>query len=198
MAEPLKNIYNKSFIKKFANVFELVVYDLDSDAFVNKVIDDNWENLELKERMRKITHCIHSSLGEDIEENIKTILRLTELLQENGFKPDMLEFIFLPDYIEVYGLNYYSASMDAIETLTQFITCEFAVRPYILKSPDETLKHMLKWSKHKHPGVRRLASEGSRPRLPWALGVPILKQEPDRVIPILENLKNDDSGKIIS
>ena len=86
--------------------------------------------------------------------------------------------------------------MEAIEALTQFITCEFAVRPYILKFPDETLKHMLKWSKHKHPGVRRLASEGSRPRLPWALGVPILKQEPDRVLPILENLKNDYSETV--
>ncbi|HYC86285.1 MAG TPA: DNA alkylation repair protein, partial [Chryseosolibacter sp.] len=52
---------------------------------------------------------------------------------------------------------------------------------------------MLKWSTHPHAHVRRLASEGCRPRLPWAMGVPALKQNPLPILRILENLKRDDS-----
>ncbi|MCL2411404.1 MAG: hypothetical protein FWC97_07150, partial [Treponema sp.] len=47
--------------------------------------------------------------------------------------------------------------------------------------------------KHQHWGVRRLSSEGCRPRLPWAMALPNLKEDPAPIIPILENLKNDIS-----
>ncbi len=53
------------------------------------------------------------------------------------------------------------------------------------------MKQMLVWSKHEHWGVRRLSSEGCRPRLPWAMALPNLKEDPAPIIPILENLKND-------
>lgn len=53
------------------------------------------------------------------------------------------------------------------------------------------MKQMLVWSKHEHWGVRRLSSEGCRPRLPWAMALPNLKKDPTPIIPILENLKND-------
>jgi len=53
------------------------------------------------------------------------------------------------------------------------------------------MKQMLAWSQHEHWGVRRLASEGCRPRLPWAMALPDLKKDPGPIIPILENLKND-------
>jgi 3-methyladenine DNA glycosylase AlkC len=67
------------------------------------------------------------------------------------------------------------------------------VRPFIVKYPDEMMKQMLVWSKHTHWGVRRLASEGCRPRLPWAMALPNLKENPAPIFPILENLKNDPS-----
>jgi len=101
--------------------------------------------------------------------------------------------MFLPDYIELYGLNHYRASVNAIELVTQFVSCEYAVRPFILKYKDKMMKQMLKWSKHKSHHVRRLASEGSRPRLPWAIGIPELKKKPGLILPLLENLKNDSS-----
>ena len=81
----------------------------------------------------------------------------------------------------------------AIERITQFTSCEFAVRPFIIKYPKEMMKQMLVWSKHEHWGVRRLSSEGCRPRLPWAMALPNLKENPAPIIPILENLKNDIS-----
>jgi 3-methyladenine DNA glycosylase AlkC len=68
---------------------------------------------------------------------------------------------------------------------------QLSVHPFIIKYPDKMMQQMLVWSKHEHWGVRRLASEGCRPRLPWAMALPNLKENPAPIIPILENLKND-------
>jgi len=99
----------------------------------------------------------------------------------------------LDNFVEQYGLDDYKTSIKAIERITQFTSCEFAVRPFIIKYPKEMMKQMLVWSKHEHWGVRRLSSEGCRPRLPWAMSLPSLKENPTPIIPILENLKNDTS-----
>ena len=55
------------------------------------------------------------------------------------------------------------------------------------------MKQMLKWSKDKNHHLRRLSSEGCRPRLPWAMALPAFKKDPSPILPILENLKNDES-----
>jgi 3-methyladenine DNA glycosylase AlkC len=101
--------------------------------------------------------------------------------------------MFFPDYIETYGINHFDISVKTIEQLTQFTSCEFAVRPFILQYGDKMIKQMLQWSQHKSHHVRRLASEGSRPRLPWAIALPELKKNPLPLLPILENLKQDNS-----
>ena len=89
--------------------------------------------------------------------------------------------------------NDFEAAVDALEAITQFVSCEFAVRPFLLKFNGKMISRMKKWSKHENFKVRRLASEGSRPRLPWAMAIPYLKEDPSPILPILENLKNDPS-----
>lgn len=127
---------------------------------------------------------------------MKTIINLIPILENNGFKPDNLEFIFFPDFIEVYGIDDYETSVIAFETITEFVSCEFAVRPFIINNQETMLKQMFDWSNHKLPMVRRLASEGCRPRLPWAMAIPSLKENPEPIISILENLKNDVSESV--
>ncbi|MEJ2748452.1 MAG: DNA alkylation repair protein, partial [Anaerolineae bacterium] len=68
--------------------------------------------------------------------------------------------------------------------------------PFIQRYPHQTMKQMLAWSTHEHPGVRRLASEGCRPRLPWGMGLPALKADPSPILPILERLKTDESESV--
>lgn len=97
----------------------------------------------------------------------------------------------LPEYIQEYGLEHYKVSVQALGHITQFMSCEFAVRPFIIKYPGKMMQQMLRWSKHKDPRVRRLASEGCRPRLPWAITLPQFKDDPSPILPILENLKTD-------
>lgn len=146
--------------------------------------------------MRHITHTLKKHFSDDFNKNAETILNLIPVLENNRFKPENLEFIFFPDFIEVYGTNNYDTSVKAFETITQFVSCEFAVRPFIINNQKEMLNQMFDWSNHKHPMVRRFATEGCRPRLPWAMAIPSLKENPEPIISILENLKNDVSESV--
>lgn len=193
MAEPLKNIYNQSFLERFAEAMAEVVEAFDRESFLSGIFDADWEDRALKERMRHISVTLQNHLPKDFEANAHTFLELIPVLKEHGFKNDNLEFIFLPDFIELYGRQHLETAVKAFEVITQFVTCEFAVRPFIIEHPEEMLKQMLLWSQHTHASVRRLASEGCRPRLPWAMAIPMLKRDPSPILPILEQLKDDPS-----
>lgn len=201
MAEPFKNMYNEQFFDKFTKDLKLVIPDFDSHAFISQIMDNEWENRELKQRVAHITTVLKSFLPTDYKETIAKILELLdhiEIRYPHCSKIDDTKFgltleygAILDNYIEQYGLDDYETSVKAIERITQFTSCEFVTHPFIVKYPDEMMAQMLVWSKHEHWGVRRLASEGCRPRLPWAMALPNLKENPMPIIPILENLKND-------
>ncbi|MFT3903105.1 MAG: DNA alkylation repair protein [Niabella sp.] len=167
-------------------------------------MDSEWESREYKQRIKHITTVLQKFLPTDYKEAIAIIFELLDYVKgtfpdfsqidDKNFQLLALEYgTVLDSYVEQYGLNDYETSVKAIEKITQFTTCEFCVRPFIIKYPDEMMKQMLVWSKHEHWGVRRLASEGCRPRLPWGMALPNLKENPAPIIPILENLKNDPS-----
>ena len=201
MAEPFKNMYNKQFFDLFTKDLRLVIDDFDAHGFVSQIMDDEWEGRELKQRWIHITSILKKFLPADYKEAIAKILELLDHVKST--RPDfsviddtkfglMLEYgVIMNNYVEQYGLDDYETSVKAIEKITQFTSCEFVTHPFIIKYPDEMMKQMLVWSKHEHWGVRRLASEGCRPRLPWAMALPNLKKDPTPIIPILENLKND-------
>jgi 3-methyladenine DNA glycosylase AlkC len=58
------------------------------------------------------------------------------------------------------------------------------------------MKQMELFALHSDVNVRRFSSEGSRPRLPWGMGVPMLKQQPQTILPILETLRFDSSDYV--
>ncbi len=196
MAELLKNIYNTAFFDRFTSAVLEVKPDFNKKAFLRDIYDKTWKEKELKQRMRHITLTLRNHLSGDFSKNIKLIIKLIPVLKRIGFKPDSLEFIFLPDFIEVYGMDEYDRSVKSLESITQFVTCEYAVRPFLIRYPKQMMEQMLLWSNHKHPMVRRLATEGCRPRLPWAMGIPDLKKNPKPIFPILENLKKDPSESV--
>jgi len=201
--EPIKNMYNEPFFDRFTKDLKRVINDFDACEFVSQIMDDEWENREFKQRCMHITTVLKKFLPADYKDAIAKILELLDYVKDT--QPDfseiddtkfglMLEYGWILDnFVEQYGLDDYETSVKAIEKITQFTSCEFAVRPFIIKYPDEMMAQMLAWSKHAHWGVRRLASEGCRPRLPWAMALPNLKKNPAPIIPILENLKNDPS-----
>ncbi|WP_074405700.1 DNA alkylation repair protein [Aquimarina megaterium] len=196
MAELLKHIYTQQFFEKFTTALQKVVPDFDTSSFFKQIFDPEWQNRELKQRMRHITITLRYHLSHDYTKNIDILLRAIKQLQKEGIKENSLEYMFLPDFVECYGMDHYDTSMLAIEKITQFTSCEFAIRPFLIKNPKKGVLQMKKWSKHKHPTVRRLSSEGCRPRLPWAMALPFLKTDPTPILPILEHLKNDTSESV--
>jgi len=196
MAELLKNVYNEQFFERFTAALQQLLPQFNKSNFLAQIYDAKWEDLELKQRMRHISTTLHTHLTGNYEKKLDSLLQLIPLLKENGFKSESFEFMLLPDFVQVYGLDDYKISVQAMEEITQFTSCEFAVRPFLLQYEEAMLQQMLKWSKHKHPMVRRLATEGCRPRLPWAMGVPSLKENPLPILPILEKLKTDGSESV--
>ncbi|WP_029905339.1 hypothetical protein [Prevotella sp. 10(H)] len=206
MAEPFKNMYNEQFFDRFAKDLKLVISDFDARGFVSRIMDAEWENREFKQRCSHITTVLKDFMPADYKEAIAKIIEMLDHVEKS--QPDfskiddtkfglILEYgMILDNFVEQYGLDDYKTSIKAIERITQFTSCEFATHSFIVKYPDEMMKQMLVWSKHKHWGVRRLASEGCRPRLPWAMALPNLKKDPAPIIPILENLKNDPAKNV--
>jgi 3-methyladenine DNA glycosylase AlkC len=192
MAELFKDIYNTAFFDELTTSLYNTIPNFDKDTFLAQVFDDLWIDKELKQRMRHLSTLLRIHLPDDYTEAIETILDLIKRLKlkQNGLS---LKYMFLADYVEQYGLNDYKASVYAMERITQFTSCEFAVRPFITLYPEKMMAQMLLWSHHEHFTVRRFSSEGCRPRLPWAMALPTLKKDPGMVIPILERLKNDES-----
>jgi len=202
--EPFKNILNPQFFNDFTEALKNVIPDLNERLFLSQIMDDEWDNKALLQRMRHVTKTLKDYLPADYQSAVAKILTLIDHLQDTPYglalksKKDTqyglsLEYAFLGDFVEQYGLDDYDTSVMAIEKITQFTSCEGAVRFFILKYPDKMMKQMLAWSTHPNLWVRRLSSEGCRPRLPWTMALSNLKKNPAPIIPILENLKNDPS-----
>lgn len=204
MAEAFKNMYNEQFFDKFTKDLKLVINDFDACDFVSQVMDDQWEKREYKQRIMHMATVLKKFLPADYKDAIAKILQLLDCVKDTlpdfskiddeNFGLLTLEYgPILDKYVEQYGMDDYETSVKAIERITQFTSCEFATHSFIIKYQDKMMEQMLAWSRHEHWGVRRLASEGCRPRLPWAMALPKLKDNPAPIIPILENLKNDPS-----
>jgi 3-methyladenine DNA glycosylase AlkC len=186
MAEELRNIYNPSFIEKLILAIKEEYVLFNNEKFNDLVFQEDWESLALKQRMRRITVSLHETMP-------KAYIETLEILYKVAPKFKGLGGIIFPDYVDQYGLKDWEESMKALAIFTPFSTSEFAVRPFLLKNQDSMLKQSLEWSVHQDEHIRRLASEGTRPRLPWGQSVPSLKANPEVTIPILMNLKEDDS-----
>jgi len=189
----LKDLYSPEFYRQFAIVLKKVIPTLDINAFEQAIFDDAWPQRELKDRMKHTTTVLRTYLPDDFPGAAQLLLQLVDELEAAGMTTQRLEFMFLPDYVEKYGQEHYQASVNAMERITQFTSCEFAVRPFIVRYEKQMMKQMQSWTQHEHEEVRRLASEGCRPRLPWAMALPKFKNDPAPVIPILEELKADES-----
>jgi len=192
MAKLLKDLYNKTYLHVVIREIKNVYDDFNLEAFESAVFDKDFKDKELKQRMRHISTCIGVFLPMSYEKSIDI---LKQVFPKISTKYNMENFIF-QDFVEVYGLEDFKTSMSALEVFTEDSSSEFAIRQFILKYPQETMKQMKKWTSSNSLHVRRLASEGCRSRLPWAIALKEFKTNPDEVIKILELLKNDESAYV--
>jgi len=188
----LKEIYDQNFFASLAKSLGKFVAKFDEKKFFALIYDENWEKRELKQRMSHVSHVLDQVLTKNYQENIEILKKVAADVEITSKHPS-LSLVIFANYVEIFGLDDFETSINALEFFTPFGSSEFAVRPFFVKYPQETLKYFLQWSKSDNYHVRRLASEGSRPRLPWGIALQSLKKDPSPIIPILENLKDDES-----
>ncbi|WP_215114756.1 DNA alkylation repair protein [Exiguobacterium sp. s70] len=188
MATPLKEVYHEDFLLGFGRRIQSVYPSFDIQAFVASIVDESWEALALKGRMRRIS----TKLGEYLPQNYESAIDVLVEIADDcvGFP-----YLFFPDFVEVYGQaeEHWERSMSALELFTQKSSSEFAIRPFLLRDSTRVMDRMMAWAKHPNEHVRRLASEGCRPRLPWAESLPMFRENPAPVFAVLELLKEDPS-----
>lgn len=151
-------------------------------------MDETWDELPLKARMRRISKTLGAFLPSRYETALDILFAIADTCV--GFP-----YLFFPDFVAVYGQGekYWELSMAALENFTQKSSSEFAIRPFILSNPDRVMRQMTLWAEHPNEHVRRLSSEGCRPRLPWGEALSMFKKNPKPVLSILELLKADPS-----
>jgi len=192
--KPLKLWFDKEFAQLLADKITAVYPDFNSDIFIQQVYR-RVQDLELKDRVELIADLLQTHISGDYPEQIEILLQILgpENNEETGMFKKYYWIMPIAKFVEKYGLEYFDLSMNTIEEITKRNTGEYTVRPFIELYPDKTMTQMLNWSTNENKHVRRLASEGGRPRLPWASKLQIFIDDPTPLIPILENLKDDES-----
>lgn len=186
MADALKKLYSRAVVNGIASAVAEVDTSFNLHSFMDGVFDRTWNRRELKDRMHHISRCLYEGMSGDYPTKIKRLMKISPRF-------DGLPYMIFPDIVEIYGLNHWDISMEALQHFTPVASAEFAVRPFIIKDSKRMMAVMNKWARHPNEHVRRLASEGCRPRLPWAMALPEFKRDPALILPILEQLKNDPS-----
>lgn len=196
MAELLKNIYNPAFFERILPVMRDSLPLFDERRFVYEIFDPHWPDLELKQRVQKIASSLRAVLPDDFPAAASLLSALSAHFRTKRICVQGFELIFIPEFIGMYGSVYMTESLNALREITRLASGEFAIRTFLKISPDRTMDELLTWASDPDENVRRLASEGCRPRLPWGAGVPWLKKNPARILSVLDILKTDPSAYV--
>jgi 3-methyladenine DNA glycosylase AlkC len=194
MAEPLKNHYGAEMPRAIARMIEAVHAPFDSRAFLHDALD-GYDALELMQRGRKIADALHAHLPASYPQAMEILLASIDQPAGLPGKNPMASFLFLPHtlYVAKYGLEHFDVSMRAQHALTQRFTAEISIRPFIELKQILTLRTLKRWTRDPSEHVRRLVSEGTRPRLPWAPRLRAFQRDPRPALALLELLKDDPS-----
>lgn len=193
MAEPLKNLFGPEVAEKIARTIEAEYPSFDSAGFLALALD-GYEELELTPRARQIATALAEHLPADRRRALEIVIASLGPEIEGSELTGMDLFIYLPHvfFIGEHGLEHFELAMLAQYEVTKRFTAEFSIRAYLERYPEETLARLREWSADPNVHVRRLVSEGSRPRLPWAQRLRRFQEDPTPVLELLELLKDDD------
>ena len=195
MAEPLKHRFGAAIPRKLGVMLAAVDPGFDADAFVADAVR-GFEPLNLMQRGRHFAQALHRHLPGDYASAIDRILAsLDHAPPQDADAGGMSAFLHLPytEFVALYGLDHFADSMRALHGLTQRFTGEFSIRPFIERYPEQALQQLHVWTDDPSEHVRRLVSEGTRPRLPWAARLREFQRDPAPALALLERLRDDPS-----
>jgi 3-methyladenine DNA glycosylase AlkC len=158
------------------------------------------DTLELKERSAQIQAALLTYLPDDFAMAYQILKGglgpARRQASEDPEAADALSGIALmpvADYVAQMGLEHFDLSMDLLREITMRSTSEFAIRRFLIEAQERTLEALREWAHDPDEHVRRLVSEGTRPRLPWAVRLPAFVEDPSPIFSLLEELKDDPS-----
>lgn len=191
MADLFKDRYNQESLYRLTKEIQGVYDEFPAEAFLHATMDETWGCLEFKQRVERIG----TNLGKYLPDDYQAAIRIIDKVIRNydvcldGF------VVFFPGFVALYGqdMQNWDISMEALARYTPYASAEFAVRSFILRDEERMMAQMAAWAEDDNEHVRRLASEGCRPRLPWGQALPRFQKDPSPVLRILERLKADPS-----
>jgi 3-methyladenine DNA glycosylase AlkC len=185
--------FDESLAKLLAGKISRIYVDFDTKAFC-KEVKNNVVNKSYTERIAIIADSLKNNLPKEYTKALDILIQILgpENPKETGMFTDYYWLMPVGKFIEKYGLDHFVLSIKAIEEITKRNTGEYAIRPFATKYPEKTLHVCTKWAKSKNFHLRRLASEGLRPKLPWAPKLSMWNDNPKPVFEILEILKEDE------
>lgn len=186
----LKDMIDRSAVGSLARAVA-AESELEEAGFLAEVFSEPWSELALKERIRKVATTLQAHLPGPYPAALAILRAAAPHVEGAG-----MSAWALCDFVELYGLEDPDLSIPALEQFTLLISAEFAVRPFIERYPERMYAQHAMWADHPDERVRRLASEGIRPRLPWGRALRALRKDPGPIIPVLEKLKDDESETV--
>ncbi|WP_320017595.1 DNA alkylation repair protein [Labilibaculum manganireducens] len=190
-----KDVYNNQLVGNMASNIVKSWGEFNTSSFVNAIIS-KLKPLSLSERSQLICTELFNHLPASYPKALAILIN--SIAEENNTtdKKEIEGFYYMPiaSYVSQFGLQKedFHLSMKALKEITKIFTSEFAIRPFIRKYPEETLEYLHLWTTDENAHVRRLVSEGSRPKLPWASPLKEFQKDPSPVLKLLEKLKEDE------
>ena len=200
MSEPketrrlMKDGLNGPALERLADAVSQAWPRFDDSGFL-KVALDGLDDLELKDRVRHVIAVLNRFLPVAYPRALKIVVRAGGRFPPGRPGDSLAGFAAWPliDWVPEYGLHDFDSSMKALKGLTSLFSAEFAVRPFLMADTARALGHLQGWIDDPDEHVRRLVSEGTRPRLPWGCRLPVFIEDPLPVIELLNRLKDDPS-----
>lgn len=196
----LGDLLDREAIDCLAHNIGLVHSKFDGESF-QRAARAGLKPLAILQRGQHLARVLRAHLPERYSDAVKILIRSLTPPMTATDDLGMGGFFYLPhvSFVATYGLDAehnggrdpFEVSMRAQYEITRRFTAEFSMRPYLIKWPERTLARLQEWTRDPDPHVRRLCSEGARPRLPWAMRIPAFIKDPRPVLPILEALKDD-------
>lgn len=184
-----KDFYNPRSIRSMANSIQKAFPAFDTQAFL-KVALPPLKNKEMKDRVRWISKSLQEFLPQDFQKSSKI---LVASLQSEKNPSGINGFLAWPltQFIEDFGLENFQDSMNSLKEMTKVMSAEFAIRPFLIKYEKESISLLNEWAKDQNVHVRRLVSEGTRPRLPWGQRLFHFQKNPKICLGLLRQLRLD-------
>ena len=193
MAEyKLKDFFDEKLVREIASSISRAYPNFDAAGFVRSGLD-GLDRLELLERGWHLAEALQRYLPQPFPKAADVLVASLGPEHPGSDQFGMAPFRYLPhvSFVQKYGLDDFEAAMRAQYELTKRFSAESSIRAYLVKYPEETYERLVEWARDENVHVRRLVSEGSRPRLPWAPRLSAFVQDPQPVIALLELLKDD-------